>query len=89
MSELNPPSQNSPGALPERARTAIQDQECVVDGKRVMVTISAGVVAWSEGGNSDALLRVVDRALYRAKQSGRNRVVLADTAQPEVEDVVA
>jgi diguanylate cyclase (GGDEF)-like protein len=73
-----------PGALPEagmavieRARTAIQGQDCLVDGKPVRITISAGVAASSEETDSDTLLRAADRMLYRAKQQGRNRTVLA------------
>ena len=44
-------------------------------GRRVQVTVSAGV-ATSEIQRSDppAVLRAADRALYRAKRNGRNRV---------------
>jgi diguanylate cyclase (GGDEF)-like protein len=43
------------------------------------VTISIGVVMMqgkSEGG-IDALLKTADKALYRAKEQGRNCVVMA------------
>jgi len=73
-----------PGARPEaaiivaeRARAAIQGQDCIVDGKPIRITISAGVAAWSEDVDSDALLRSADSVLYRAKQAGRNRAELA------------
>lgn len=74
-------------SVAERARIAIQDQECSVDGKPIRITLSAGVAAWSKGVDSDALLRSADQVLYRAKQTGRNRVVLADTKRPEVATV--
>jgi diguanylate cyclase (GGDEF)-like protein len=73
-----------PGARPEagvivaeRARAALEKQECFVDGKPLRITISAGVAAWSEEIDADTLFRAADQALYRAKQGGRNRIVLA------------
>ncbi len=42
------------------------------------VTVSAGVARFEEGmGSPDILLAAADRALYRAKTEGRDRVVLA------------
>jgi two-component system cell cycle response regulator len=44
------------------------------------VTISIGIARMEgEGDTADALLHRADQALYRAKRSGRNRVV-ADAA---------
>lgn len=64
-------------AIAERARLAIQQGECVVDGKPVRITVSAGVAGWSRGVDADALRRAADSALYRAKQAGRDRVMRA------------
>jgi diguanylate cyclase (GGDEF)-like protein len=43
------------------------------------LTISAGVAIYPDHGSSgDTLLRAADKALYRAKERGRDRVALAD-----------
>ncbi len=42
------------------------------------VTLSIGVAGLVEGRTAEELLRLADQALYRAKDSGRNRVVSDD-----------
>ncbi len=42
------------------------------------ITVSIGVAAQRPGRDTAAWLRVTDEALYEAKRSGRNRVVMAD-----------
>jgi diguanylate cyclase (GGDEF)-like protein len=40
------------------------------------ITVSLGVASYPEdGGNLDVILDKADKAMYRAKQHGRNRVV--------------
>ena len=46
------------------------------------VTVSAGVAAYAPGmGSADVLVAAADRALYQAKESGRDRAILA-TVEP-------
>lgn len=51
------------------------------DEQPLNVTFSAGLAAYPMFTLANALIRAADRALYRAKHQGRNRVVLAD---PEI-----
>jgi diguanylate cyclase (GGDEF)-like protein/PAS domain S-box-containing protein len=61
--------------LAERLRLATEKLEVLVDETTIRFTVSIGVAEWQES-DSDAedLLKRSDRALYDAKQSGRNRV---------------
>ena len=49
------------------------------NGDRVHMTVSAGMLYLDSpsAGGTDALLRSVDKALYKAKADGRNRIVTA------------
>ncbi len=61
----------------ERVRTAIERHPFTLDGKTIRVTISIGIAFRPEHGRDiNSLVACADRALYRAKESGRNRVVL-------------
>lgn len=47
------------------------------------VTVSAGIAMFPvHGTEAQALLRAADRALYRAKAEGRDRVVIVDSTEP-------
>ena len=59
----------------ELLRVAIGTDALVVRDKQLRVTVSAGVAECAgRGGVSSDLLRAADQQLYRAKQSGRDRV---------------
>ncbi len=65
--------------LAHKLRRRIQETQVSLDGKKkdksIEVTVSLGVATGSQ--SLEALLRLADRALYRAKEQGRNRVVFA------------
>ncbi len=59
----------------ERLREAVAATPFSVrDDLTIPVTVSVGVAARGEGSNADELMRRADRALYRSKSEGRNRV---------------
>ena len=60
----------------ERIRNAIGGRALGIDGQQVAATVSIGIACYPEDGRSlDALAARADRALYQAKQEGRNKVV--------------
>ena len=62
----------------ERLRSALEKHRFVFEGARIPLTASLGVAVWpADGREPEALLSAADRALYAAKQGGRNRVVAA------------
>jgi len=66
-------------AVSEQLRRAIETMPLQLTGGPCTVTVSIGVAAWRPGMRKTAdLLRAADDALYRAKQAGRNRVVVAE-----------
>ena len=66
-------------ALAERLKTAFAEAEIpLAEGGVLTVTFSAGVAVWRADLDEASLLRDVDRALYRAKAAGRNRVLADD-----------
>ncbi|WP_332674108.1 GGDEF domain-containing protein [Aromatoleum sp.] len=44
---------------------------------KLLITFSAGVTEWGEAESADEVLARADRAMYDAKQSGKNKVVAA------------
>lgn len=80
------PRTESASDLAEAIRQAVEDMGFEVAGRRISVTVSAGVSEGvSELGFSE-LFSSADRALYIAKAGGRNRIVhardLADASYP-------
>jgi len=57
--------------LVERMRAAVAAIQ--MPEMQGQITISAGLAQWRPGESGDMLLHRSDRALYRAKESGRNR----------------
>lgn len=65
----------------EVVRSAIEAHEFRYKGKNLAtVTASLGVAAYPDDGhNATTLLKAADAALYHAKESGRNKVVISQT----------
>ncbi|MBA3929434.1 MAG: GGDEF domain-containing protein [Xanthomonas sp.] len=61
----------------ERLRDRMAHKPLVYEGRGILVTFSAGVARWQPGESQDELLTRADRAMYQAKQAGKNRVVAA------------
>jgi len=60
----------------ERIRSSIAARPLAIDGHQITATVSIGVACFPEDGRTlDALAARADRALYQAKQEGRNKVV--------------
>jgi diguanylate cyclase (GGDEF)-like protein len=72
-------------AVAERCRRRIEATPLVApDGRPLRVTASLGCASYPAPGIASAarLVAAADRALYRAKAAGRNRVAVADPAGP-------
>ncbi len=69
----------------ERLRIAIAGEPCILgsgedtpDGNIIAITASIGVAVYGEhGATREALIEAADRAMYYAKQTGRNQVCLS------------
>ncbi|MES0371623.1 MAG: diguanylate cyclase [Mariprofundaceae bacterium] len=63
--------------LAERLRLAVEESGVILTGKKTPLTISIGVAQFDRKEDFDSLIQRADKALYVAKDSGRNRVELA------------
>lgn len=64
-------------ALARQLCSAVEATPCVFEGREIRVTVSIGVAGGSVTSLDrwDTLIAAADRALYEAKNAGRNRVV--------------
>ncbi len=64
--------------LAEQIRAAIETHAFMYDGKRLPITTSMGIAELrTDIESAQTLLKSADKALYSAKQTGRNKVVVA------------
>ena len=74
--------------IAEKIRSKLEEEQFMIEGVRVLITISLGVCTFPEfaTGKMD-LIKKSDQALYFAKENGRNRV--ANYAELKSEEVNA
>jgi diguanylate cyclase (GGDEF)-like protein len=68
-----------PACSPERALDVVERLCAVTPGGQ---TCSAGIALWNGSESVSDLLGRADRALYRSKRNGRDRITLADEVEP-------
>jgi diguanylate cyclase (GGDEF)-like protein len=78
------PGTEAPGAVQvlDEIRESYAHLQQQAEGTEFTVTFSCGVATFPGHGDAAALIKAADKALYRAKYAGRNRVVLAAATQP-------
>jgi diguanylate cyclase (GGDEF)-like protein len=69
---------NDAAGLAERMRRIIETNRVVWGQQSLAVTVSMGVATWpiERASISEELITAADRALYSAKESGRNRIAI-------------
>ena len=74
--------------LAERLRATVEGLRLSEGEELVRFTVSVGLSSLQEGETGfEPMLRRADRALYKVKRSGRNRVLLADTEIPPIPSI--
>jgi len=64
-------------AVAERIRRTVSEAEFSADGERAPLSVSVGGAVFRGDVRYEDLFHVADQQLYRAKQAGRNKVVVA------------
>lgn len=54
----------------------------LADEQKILITFSAGVSPWTSGEPMDEVIERADKAMYEAKQAGRNKVVSKPAPPP-------
>jgi len=60
----------------ERFRKNLEEHPIICSNKKISVTISMGIAQYRLGESRDAWIERADKALYKAKKMGRNRIIL-------------
>ncbi len=67
-------------SLAEALRREVATRPLPYQGHEIAASVSIGIAACRSGEDLDAALAAADQALYRAKRSGRNQVMVAEAA---------
>ena len=68
--------------LAQGLRCRVEELRIFAGEKPISVTCSLGAAEWEAGDTIDTLLRRADVALYEAKRTGRNKVVIGGPSAP-------
>lgn len=66
----------------ERLRSAIEKQNFYVGAQRIPVTVSLGCSTYQPGEQLESFIAKADKALYKAKEAGRNQTIAFDDIEP-------
>ena len=70
-------SEGEPQKVAEKIRVAVAEEGFGEEGDAFHLTVSIGCAIWKESvGTPEALIKLADEALYEAKNTGRNKVVV-------------
>lgn len=71
--------QNGAKIIAEKIRKAVEKNHCTIESisRTIGITVSIGVAEYSKHEGLNMLMQKADNALYKAKNSGRNKVILA------------
>ena len=73
------PETNIEGAVipTQRLRRAVEDYDFDYNGVKAKITVSIGLTMnYAEFNKAEEMIKSADEALYKAKESGRNRIIL-------------
>jgi diguanylate cyclase (GGDEF)-like protein len=73
---LSNSSEQHARGIGERFRRDMEDLRLQCGGEGIRVTVSIGSSRYIPGESQESWIERVDRAMYRAKQTGRNRIVM-------------
>jgi diguanylate cyclase (GGDEF)-like protein len=63
----------------DRLRQILGESRLAYHGKQLQASVSVGVITWTPAvENFEALIFLMDKALYAAKRGGKNKTVVAD-----------
>ena len=68
--------------IAEDLRGLVEQHRFIVEGEQIRVTVSIGAAALKPGMDAKGFFRAADEMLYKAKNSGRNRVCPSPTEVP-------
>lgn len=69
--------------IAEKMRSAVESLEFQYHGDDVKVTISCGITLFMEDDTPESAFERADKALYQAKEQGRNQCVIAKEVEPD------